>query len=170
MIKMEIWKDIENYKDKYQISNMGNVKSLKYLGHKKEKIMVPNKISNGYLQIALLKNNERKMKLVHRLVIETFVGNSDLQCNHINGIKTDNRIENIEYCTQSENAKHSFKIGLQNNKGESHPSNKLREDDVKLIRKLVEKFDIKQKTVAYLFGVSKYCISDIIRGKTWNHV
>lgn len=70
--------------------------------------------ANGYIQIGLRKNDRQKQFVVHRIVANTFIENplNKPTVNHINGIKTDNRIENLEWNTQSENIKHSFKMGL----------------------------------------------------------
>lgn len=97
----EKWKTIEWNPD-YQVSNLGRVKSLKY---GKERILKPGKSSNGYLAVNLLKKNKTKSITVHRLVCEAFLQNpynlSDI--NHRNEIKTDNRLENLEYCDRRYN-------------------------------------------------------------------
>lgn len=105
----EVWKDIQNYEGLYQVSNLGSVKSF-YYG--KEKILRPGKTHYGYLEVNLRMNNTSSMKKVHRLVCEAFLSNPEnkTQVNHINGIKTDNRLDNLEWCTNSENQKHSFSI------------------------------------------------------------
>ena len=116
----EVWKDIPDYEGKYQVSNMGRVRSLlkwyplqnRYV--QRVKILKNNVMSKGYLGVKLCKNGERTFK-VHRLVAEAFIPNPDNkpQVNHINGDKTDNRVENLEWCTSRENTEHSRITGLQ---------------------------------------------------------
>lgn len=114
----EIWKDIENFEGLYQVSNLGNIKSFPKKGSYKTIIMKPfivsGKKTKGYYGIELRKNSKRFPKLVHRLVAETFIPNPNnlLQVNHINGNRLDNRVDNLEWCTQSDNIKHAYKNGL----------------------------------------------------------
>lgn len=115
----EIWKDIKGYEGLYQVSNLGNIKSLsritsgkKYGIHKlKEKILRPSKC-NKYYQVFLRKNNKTKVYYVHRLVGEAFIINlnncSDI--NHKDGNTHNNNIKNLEWCTRSENIKHSYRV------------------------------------------------------------
>lgn len=109
----EIFKDIKNYEGLYQVSNLGRVRN-------KKTVLKPYKNVFGYLIVYLSKNNIRKNCRVHRLVAQTFIDNPENkpQVNHINGIKDDNRIENLEWCTNGENEKHAYKLGLKTiNKG-----------------------------------------------------
>ena len=115
---MEIWKDIVGYEGLYQVSDLGNVRSLNYHREKRIKILSQIKRPNDYLSVVIYVNGKCKKYSVHRLVAETFIPNPENkpQVNHINGDKTDNRVENLEWCTQSENQKHAIRWGLQKTK------------------------------------------------------
>lgn len=101
----EIWKDIPNYEGIYQASNLGRVKSLKRPYGLKEKILKPQINDSGYYRVELWKQSIGKHYKVHRLVWEAFNGSipEGLQVNHINEIKTDNRLENLNLMTCKEN-------------------------------------------------------------------
>lgn len=100
----EIWKTIVGY-DEYQISNMGNVKSLNYRRTGKEKILKPVKNTDNYAQVGLYKQGKRKCYLVHRLVAEAFIENPNNlpELNHIDEDKTNNAASNLEWCDSKQN-------------------------------------------------------------------
>ncbi len=176
---MEIFKEIIGFEN-YLISNLGRVKSIsRKIPCKKnsfrickEKIL-KNKINkNGYLSIQMGKNG--KQKLIHRLVALSFIPNPEnkYSVNHINGIKNDNRVENLEWCTQSENQLHAYKIGLQKvskhkrASGEKQGSSKLKKNDVIYIRKNYKKG--MGISMSKQFNVSQTTILNIINNKIWN--
>ena len=105
----EIWKDIPEYENLYQVSSLGRVKSLNYLHTRNEKILKPIKDINGYMKVNLCKENKRKAIKIHRLVCEAFLNNPNNlpQINHKNEIKEDNRVENLEFC----DAKYNVNFG-----------------------------------------------------------
>lgn len=108
----EIWKDINNYENIYQVSNLGRVRSLRRFRIIKQRLS-----KSGYLNVTLRKESNEKLKgmRVNRLVAAAFIDNKENKpyVNHLNSIKTDNRVENLEWCTQSENIKHPYKIGTK---------------------------------------------------------
>ena len=122
----EIWRDIEGYEGIYQVSNLGIVRSFNK--SKKGKILKQQKEVKGYLTVRLYKSpTDWKHFKVHRLVALSFIPNLENkpQINHINCVKTDNRMENLEWCTNGENQKHAFKNGLQRSNG-GVPKRKVR--------------------------------------------
>lgn len=99
----EQWRDVEGYEGMYQVSDLGRVRSLKF---GKVRVLSPSKNKYGYLCVGLSKENKRKTVKVHRLVAVAFIPNSDESktiINHINEDKTDNRVENLEWCTAQYN-------------------------------------------------------------------
>ena len=106
---MEVWKRIESYED-YEISNLGNVKSLKY---GKERILKKTPDKDGYLLVGLYKNKIGKTLKVHQLIAETFLNHipcgMELVVDHKNDIKTDNRLDNLQIITNQENIVKSIK-------------------------------------------------------------
>lgn len=115
---IEVWKDIKGYENSYQVSNLGRIKSLGNKSNHKKEIILKQANVMKYQCVSLRKNNKAKMFKVHRLVAQAFIPNPEnkKQVNHISGIKTDNRVCNLEWCTSSENLKHAFKKGLKKQK------------------------------------------------------
>jgi hypothetical protein len=118
----EVWKDIQGYEGFYRVSNLGNVFSVASNRNIKYSL-----VSSGYHQVLLCVKQKKINFLVHRLVASAFLGNyPDLDVNHKDGVKSNNNLTNLEWCTRSDNIKHSFKLGLSKsnlpkpNKGVDH--------------------------------------------------
>jgi len=172
----EIWKDIPNYEGLYQVSNLGRIKSLKRKVRSKggsfkivKERFLRSWMNRGYSQVDLSKNNKTKAFSVHRIVMIAFIGESELDVNHKNGIKTDNRLENLEYCTKSENMLHAYKKGLQKPLlGEKHGSSKITEGQAKAIK--YGHKGMLQKDIAEIYGIGKSTVCQIRSGKLWPHI
>jgi len=177
---MEIWNDIKGYEGFYEISSYGRVKSLvrmrkcknqygPYTVEDPEKILRPGKNNHGYMSVVLYKDHKRKTKSVHRLVAKAFIDNPNnkIQVNHKNGLKHDNRIENLEWCTNSENQIHSYRTGLTKS---VYGNAKLNERQVIKIRELYNSGEYTQTELGRKFGVYKTTIHKIVRKLIWTQV
>lgn len=181
MEQEEIWKDIDGFEGYYQVSNMGRVKSLdRFVKHNwggyklnKGKILKSySKNGTNYEFVVLCVKNKRRMKSVHRLVAEAFMPNPENkpEVNHISGSKIDNRIQNLEWCTRSENQLHAFANNLKCSNGTKHSQHKLSNEDIIFIRSLESNWSATQSDLADLFGVSRASIGDIWSSRTWKHI
>lgn len=120
---MEEWRDIKGFEGWYQVSNMGNVRSLdRFIDYKNRKgrvykgqILKPHVETLGYLSVSLTKNRKRIYARIHRLVADTFMTNEEhkAEVNHIDGNKWNNAVSNLQYSTHSENMQHAVKTGLK---------------------------------------------------------
>lgn len=169
----ECWRPVVGFEKWYEISCRGRVKTHHTIGRRCLTGMLaaqPN--TKGYLRVCLSDGARTVTRVVHRLVLEAFGGSSPspaYQCNHKNAIKTDNRIDNLEWVTGQENVDHSMANGLwKPHLGENHGRAKLTEADVRTIRSCqgIE----RQIDVARRYGVSGTAIKLIWKRKNWAHV
>lgn len=159
---MEVWKEIEGYEGHYQISNKGNVVSIK---NSEPLLIKQQNHSSGYKQVKLCKPKAISIQKVHRLVAKAFIDNPENkpQVNHINGVKTDNRAENLEWNTALENTRHAFENGLVNVYGENHRTSKLTDKEAEFILNNYKSFTLSELSIR--FKVSEACVRDIIKGR-----
>lgn len=169
---MEIWK---NYYQNHSISNIGRVKALKRewingLGiHRitEERLLKPYKHKTGYYCIDI---NGKKCLKLHRLVASLFIPNPHNlpQINHIDGDKTNNVVNNLEWCDNSHNQKHAYKMGLQPiRKGDNNGNRLLSEKQVLEIRGKYKPHEYTRKKLAQEYGVTIYCINHIVFNENW---
>lgn len=180
----EVLKDVVGYEGLYSVSSKGYILSL-ITGNKMTGTGKKGKDS-WYLRVNLSRNNKVKTKYIHRLVAEAFIPNpNNKPCvNHKNGIKTDNVVENLEWCTHKENTVHGWENGLMENtrdnlkrnalkrnalRGEKNPLSKLTEKQVLKIRKEYGPGNSMYK-LAKKYGVSKTKIRQIIIRQCWRHI
>jgi hypothetical protein len=174
---MEVWEPIKNYPN-YQVSNLGRVKSLerkqfnnltKTISVYKEKNISSWITKTGYVQLRLYNNGVKINLSIHRLVATAFISNPENKpcVNHKNGIKNDNKVENLEWCTGSENMKHAYKTRLQLPVcGIKHGLSKLTQKDVLEIKKS----NLPQSKLSFIYKISQSVISEIKNNKSWKHI
>lgn len=168
----EIWKDIPGYEGEYQVSDKGHIKSLGRRVKLREgttrfhkgRILKLILRHNGYYRVNLRGTTQ---KLVHRLVLEAFVGlcPKGMECRHLNGIKTDNKLANLAWGTRNENMQDRIKNG-NINRGEQRWSSKLTESDVFEIREKLS-MGVSHSIIAKQYGVSRSQIGNIANKKKW---
>jgi hypothetical protein len=156
---MEIWKEVPNTNGDYQISSLGRIKSKKYGDWK---ILNPHTESNGYKGVKIRYENTEKRKtvLVHWLVARAFIRKPEGKCeiNHIDGNKTNNKVENLEWVTSKENIEHAVKNGL------FKPFGKERKPVIAINLETKKEIEFISISKAEIYFNSRH-ISDVLKGK-----
>lgn len=175
----EIWKPIINYEGLYEISNYGRVKSLPKKWQPKERILKPGRVGKyGHLHVLLYKNKFKKAHLVHRLVLENFIGPCPLgmESCHNDGNPDNNLMGNLRWDTHKNNVGDKRLHGTNNRnivpimRESENGNSKLNNWIVRIIKQLLKQKILKQKEIAKLFDITPATICDINKNKTWRHI
>lgn len=171
---MEIWRTIKDYPN-YKVSSMGNVmgktgKALRPFDRARN----GPKLQRGYLTVHLCSKGVKGYDnhSVHSLVMKEFIGPRPLGMviNHKNGIRWDNRLDNLEYCSQSYNRKQDFIHGRQSLRGEKNTQAKLTEEEVLQIVALYKTGEYTYLSLAKKYGVHVSGIANIFSGHCWSYL
>ena len=179
------WRDVVGYEQFYEVSNDGRVRSLtRHVGVGKARRQIkgqpmkPSIDRKGYLKTELQRDGHRKHAFIHRLVVAMFIGpfTKGIFTNHKNGIKSDNRLANLEMVTMEENQRHAQETGLiggGGGVGEDNVNAKLTDEIVKTIRRDYRRGGIGGPSgvaLAKKYGVSQYVIHSVVTRKAWTHI
>ena len=178
-MNLEIWKTIDKFEGYYEVSDLGNVRSVtrtvpdKKLGSRvyKGKILKWNTNSCGYRYVVLTKLGKGLCKAIHKLVADAFLPNPGhlKEVDHKSGVKSDNSLINLERVSTFENRRRAWDIGLYG-RADKSPSSKLTTEMVKEIRRLFSSGEItNQADIARRFNISAPVINTIIKGKAWKN-
>lgn len=182
LLDAEVWKEIEGYEGRYEVSTHGRVRSVTRYEFVKEgrhphpvtrrrngRILNPTISNVGYHCVGLHHHDKKTVtRTIHRLVAKTFIANDDEtlnEVNHIDGDQLNNEVINLEWSNRSLNALHSTRI-LKKNIGEDNFQSKLTEEKILEIKELIQKGE-SQTVIGKLFGVTNHAIFRIQHGYNW---
>jgi hypothetical protein len=155
----ETWKPVAGY-EAYRVSTLGRVRG------QDGKLFSAKQGKNGYCAVSFRKNGKNKTSLVHRVVAQTFLPNPESKpyVNHLNGKKSDNRLENLAWATSSENALHAHSEGLiKVHKGAAHPNARWGRGEVALMR-FLHMEGLTSQHISELFRFTPHGVRRIVNG------
>lgn len=128
--------------------------------------------ADGYLVVRMVdKEGIKKTHRVHRLIAKAFLDFTDkYDVNHIDGVKYNNAVENLEMVTRKENIDHAFQLGLRNEKGCNHNRTKLNDSDIVNIRKLYSEGNMTYREIGNRYNLTDGAIYRIVRKINWGHI
>lgn len=166
----EIWEPVLDWEDRYEVSNLGNIKRVLPSNSTFSGRLLKTNSNQKYIRVRLCANGNDESRSVHSLVLEAFVCRrpKGMVANHKNGNKHDNRLENLEWVTPSENTQHSFDVLHRKAPcGENHAMAKLSKEESERIKELYNTGNYSQWVLAKLFNIGRSSIQRIVSGKTW---
>lgn len=178
---IEEWRDVVGYEGLYKVSNLGRIYQFERtmvnnFGEcvRKAKVKNLNPDKRGYVKVTLTnKEGVTISTTVHRVVCQAFLPNpTNLpMVNHKNGIKHDNRLENLEWCDDSHNSRHAIETGLTRiRKGEEIYFAKYSNYQVWLIKKMYHDDGLSITEITNMLGCNRRTIADMIKNRTWKHI
>lgn len=178
----EIWRDCIEFPNRYEVSNFGRVKSKSYIKNSvngygaysfrtKVKLIAQGFSGDGYPQVVLQEDKTKVTRKVHRLVAMAFIANpNQLPCvNHKNSIRSDNRVENLEWCTNQQNIQHGYSSGSNSNSGEKHPRAILNNEVVLEIKRL-EKLGSTCSEISNKLSFKYHTVNKVLKRRNWANV
>lgn len=166
----EEWRDVAGYGGRYQVSNLGRVRSLNRTivqsngktQARRGRLLKPRPTKAGYRQVHLYEEGAGANQYIHRLVLDAFVGSAPdgTECNHKDGDKTNNHVDNLEWVSHTENIRHAYDNGLCG-------AAKLSPEIAEMIRKVYALGQHTQEQIGQMFGINQQMTSNIVRGESW---